>query len=242
MNFVFDLDSTLCNTTGNDYKSCTPKEDRIAYVNELYNKGHIITIYTARGMGTFKGDVNRVYFEYFELTKQQLEKWELKYHNLILGKPSYDVFICDKAVTADTWFESNNKQYISGVIAGAFDAMHPGYVKMFKQCKKYCNKLIVALHEDPSLENNKLKPVLSVDEKKEMLLALEDVDSVLVYRTENDLVDLLKTYANVRFLGDDYKDKQYTGSDLNLPVIYIDRSHNWSTTKYKRLIYEQFKN
>jgi len=242
MNFVFDLDNTLCNTLGNDYKNCTPIEDRITYVNSLYDNGNLITVYTARGMGTFKGDVNKVYSEYYELTKHQLKKWNLKYHNLILGKPSYDVFVCDKAFTANDWFNSNNKPYITGIIAGAFDAIHPGYIKMFKQCKQYCNKLVVALHEDPSLENGKLKPVLSANEREEMLLALKDVDKVLRYKTETDLVDLIELYANVRFLGDDYKNKYYTGYDLNLPIVFIDRDHGWSTTKYKKLIYEQHKN
>lgn len=129
-----------------------------------------------------------------------------------------------------------------GVIAGNFDIIHPGYVKMFKECKENCNEFIVLLHTDPSIERPyKLKPILSVEERDEILISIKYIDNVFTYTYENDLLELLnKLKPDIRFLGDDYKDKPYTGYDLKIPVHYLDRSHGWSTTKFKKLIAESY--
>jgi glycerol-3-phosphate cytidylyltransferase len=238
--YCFDLDNTLCFTTENNYISCTPNNERIKIVNALYDSGNEITIFTARGMGTYKGNISKVYYNLFELTKQQLIDWNIKHHNLILGKPSYDLLICDKAVNSENWF--NNKEFDVGLVVGAFDVLHPGYIKMFEQCKNLCKKLIVGLHVDPSIENKKQKPILSVEERQSILYSLKYIDEVVPYNTEKDLLHLLKFgNINVRFLGDDYKDKNFTGRDENIPIVYLNRDHGWSATKYKKIIYEQFK-
>ena len=125
-----------------------------------------------------------------------------------------------------------------GVICGNFDVMHPGYIKMFKECAANCDCLIVLLHTDPSIERpHKLKPILSVEERTEMLLELKSVCGVHIYTYEAQLLDLLKMGEfNVRFLGDDYIDKPFTGDNLNIPIHYLNRDHGWSTTKFKKLI------
>ena len=135
-----------------------------------------------------------------------------------------------------------NKKFI-GLIAGNFDIIHPGYIKMFKECKNYCEILVVLLHEDPSIERpEKLKPILSVDERKEMLNSLEYVDQIMIYKTEADLYNLIsQRKPDIRFLGDDYINKPITGDDLNLPIHYLNRDHGWSTTKYKQLIANSIK-
>lgn len=129
-----------------------------------------------------------------------------------------------------------------GVIAGNFDVIHPGYIKMFKDCKRECKNLTILLHTDPTIErpDTKLKPVLSVDDRMEMLLHFNSINSVVPYDTENDLVRLLEDLQpDVRFLGDDYKDAEYfTGDHLDIPIVYLDRSHGWSTTKFKRAIHD----
>ncbi len=127
---------------------------------------------------------------------------------------------------------------IKGVIAGNFDAMHPGYIKMFNEMKQHCSVLVVLLQTDPSIERpHKLKPILSTDERRDMLMSLEDVDDVIRYTYEFQLLDLLKMGEfDIRFLGDDYIDKPFTGDELKIPIHYLDRSHGWSTTKYKTLI------
>jgi len=124
-----------------------------------------------------------------------------------------------------------------GVIAGNFDVIHPGYMKMFKECKENCDKFLVLLHTDPSIERpDKLKPILSAEERIEILNGIRYIDAVVPYDTEKELLELLTKYRpNIRFLGDDYKDKNYTGKGL-IPIYWINRDHGWSTTKFKTLI------
>ena len=129
----------------------------------------------------------------------------------------------------------------TGIIAGNFDIIHPGYIAMFKECKDNCDKFIVLLHTDPSIERpNKLKPILSTEERIDMLKCFRQIDEVHTYNTEAELYELIKEVnPDIRFLGDDYKDKDYTGKDLNIPVHWIGRDHGWSTTKFKLQITNQ---
>ena len=128
-----------------------------------------------------------------------------------------------------------------GVIAGNFDCIHPGYIHMFKECQEYCDQLIILLHDDPSIERpEKLKPVLSVYERREMLTYIVKGCTILTYNTEAELTFLLKSIEpDVRFLGDDYLFTEYTGKELFIPIHYINRSHDWSTTKFKKLITDE---
>ena len=146
-----------------------------------------------------------------------------------------------KEIVSDS--NTDNFPILTGVIAGAFDIIHPGYVKMFKFMKEYCNVLIVLLHSDPSYEREtKLKPILSVTERMEILLALKYVDKVEIYDREKDLVRLLEEIKpDMRFLGDDYLTKPFTGDHLDIPIVFVDRTHGWSTTDFKRKIYYQIK-
>ena len=125
-----------------------------------------------------------------------------------------------------------------GLICGSFDIIHPGYIHMFKEIRPHCDVLIVGLHTDPTIERpEKIKPVLSIDNRKSIVSSIRYVDEVIVYETEKDLVNLIKkSNIDIRFLGDDYKGKEYTGMELEIPIIYIDRNHKWSTTKLKNLI------
>jgi len=129
--------------------------------------------------------------------------------------------------------------YKKGVIAGAFDVIHPGYIKMFREAKENCDCLIVLLHSDPTMERpNKLKPILSVKERREILTELKSIDDIFEYNYEAQLYDLLKMGEfDVRFLGSDYINEPFTGDDLKIPIYYLDRSHGWSTTKFKNLIH-----
>ena len=128
---------------------------------------------------------------------------------------------------------------IRGFIAGNFDVIHPGYIKTFKECKENCDHFTILLHSDPTIERpNKLKPILSVDERIEVLSSIKFIDDIKVYTYEKDLIELIKNNRfDKRFLGDDYLNKDYTGSNLNIPVIYISRDHGWSTTKFKNEIF-----
>lgn len=136
------------------------------------------------------------------------------------------------------------KLYKTGVIAGNFDVLHPGYISMFNQMRDLCEEVYVLLHEDPSVERaDKIKPILSVKERVQMLESLRQIDRVIPYKLEEDLLNLLNAInPEVRFLGDDYIGRDdYTGYELGTPIIYCSRDHGWSTTKYKQLIADSIK-
>jgi len=128
--------------------------------------------------------------------------------------------------------------YDLGIIAGNFDVIHPGYIKMFKECKSYCKQFIVLLHIDPSIERpEKLKPILTKEERTEILTSIKFINGIAYYTYEKELVDLIKRLSpDIRFLGDDYRGKTYTGFELDVPVHYLNRDHGWSITKFKKLI------
>lgn len=128
--------------------------------------------------------------------------------------------------------------YEVGLIAGSFDLIHPGYIKMFDESKKICNRLIVALQDDPTIDRpDKCKPVQSWDDRRDILLSLRQVDEVTYYNTEKDLRRLLGSLQfDIRILGSDYIGKRFTGDDIQKPVYYCNRSHDYSLTDLKRKI------
>jgi len=93
----FDLDDTICSTKKKNYLSAKPKKKVINLINALY-KNHIIKIYTSRYMGRNNENVSKAKKQGFQNTKKQLRKWNLNYHELIMGKPSFDILIDDKAL------------------------------------------------------------------------------------------------------------------------------------------------
>lgn len=127
---------------------------------------------------------------------------------------------------------------IKGFTAGNFDVIHPGYIKLFKECFENCNHFTIFLHSDPSIERpSKLKPILELDERIELLESIKYISEIKTYTYESELYELIKSgNFNIRFLGDDYKNKKYTGDDLDLKIHFINRDHGWSTTKFKTLI------
>lgn len=229
MIYCFDLDETLCTKAiGGNYATAKPIEEAIEKVNTLWKMGNKILIFTGRGSSSGK--------DWTDFTTKQLKDWNIQYDELIMNrKPTYDVIIDDKAINAVEWRNTFCKT--RGVVAGAFDIIHPGYCKLFKFCKDNCTHLTVLLHDDPSIERNKMKPVHTLDERIEILKSIRYVDDVIAYRDEADLSVKLElgSYA-VRFLGDDYRDKSFTADYLAIPIIYTDRSHGYSTTDLKKKI------
>lgn len=95
-----DVDETICYYKGlRNYEDAIPYPDRIYKINDLYEQGHIIIYWTARG--TLTG------INHFHLTQGQLMKWGAKYTELRMGKPSYDLFIDDKNINSETYFSQN---------------------------------------------------------------------------------------------------------------------------------------
>ena len=137
-----------------------------------------------------------------------------------------------------------NKTYKKGIIAGNFDVIHPGYIDMFRECSSLCDEFILLLHTDPSIERpkEKLKPILSVQDRMKILFSIRFITNIYTYTYENELVELLKDInPDIRFLGDDYQNKTYTGFELNIPIHYISREHGWSTTKFKQMIHDEYR-
>ena len=239
MKYCFDLDGTICDTPlrPSDLKpgflEATPFPFMVGEVNRLYDEGHKIIIMTARGRGSG--------IDWTQLTKKQLDVWGVKYHELepMFHKPPADIFIDDKGINVEEWKKTVPPK--KGIIAGAFDVIHPGYIRMFKDAKTHCNHLTIALHEDPSMARpHKLKPVQTVEERREILLALRDVDDVVVYQAEETFLSYLKDYE-IRFLGTDYLDGSYTGKDIAIDIIWLNRDHDYSSTKLKFDIYNAVK-
>ena len=125
-----------------------------------------------------------------------------------------------------------------GFVAGNFDLIHPGYISLFKFAKKHCNLLIVAVHKDPSIERpNKFRPIHTLNERKKIIGSIKYVDKITHYRNEKDLIKLLKNLSiSVRFLDEKYKQKKYTGIELNIPIKWVPRKHNYSTTNLVKKI------
>jgi capsule biosynthesis phosphatase len=94
---IFDIDNTICRTTNKKYNLSKPYKNKIKLINDLYKKGNIIKIFTARYMGSHNGNINLINKKYYKKTLKQLKKWELNFHELIMGKPIFDLFVDDKA-------------------------------------------------------------------------------------------------------------------------------------------------
>ena len=124
-----------------------------------------------------------------------------------------------------------------GFTCSCFDLFHAGHIMMLKECKDHCDYLIVGLQTDPTLDRpEKNKPIQSVFERFVQLQACKYVDEVVVYATEKDLIDVLLSYnINIRFVGEEYRDKTFTGKDL-VSVYYNSRKHSFSTTELRKRV------
>ena len=107
LNYVFDLDGTLCTNTHGNYSKAEPLFERIQRVNKLFDEGNQIVILTARGMGSTNNNTELAKLKWEEFTKKQLSDWGVNYHKLFLGKPSGDLYVDDKAVSDLDFFIIN---------------------------------------------------------------------------------------------------------------------------------------
>ena len=105
---------------------------------------------------------------------------------------------------------------IVGFTCSTFDLLHSGHIAMLREAKTQCDYLICGLQVDPSIDRpQKNKPVQTLVERYVQLSAVRYVDEIIPYVTEDDLVDILSMYdINVRILGEEYKDKDFTGKDV----------------------------
>ena len=98
MIYYVDIDETICTRPeGSDYNACVPMEERIKVINGLFDQGHTVVYWTARGGNSG--------IDWTELTERQLNMWGCKHNRIEMRKPSYDVFIDDKAIKSDEFFK-----------------------------------------------------------------------------------------------------------------------------------------
>ena len=120
-----------------------------------------------------------------------------------------------------------------GIVASCFDLFHAGHVLMLMEAKENCDRLIVALQADPTIDRpDKNKPVQGMFERFLQVDSCKYVDSVIPYDTEADLYNLLTGLDwDIRFLGMDYFGRtDYTGSNLDIPIHYCSRRHDYSSS------------
>lgn len=125
-----------------------------------------------------------------------------------------------------------------GFTCSTFDLFHAGHIMMLKEAKTVCDHLIVGLQTDPTIDRpEKNKPVQSVFERYEQLKACKYIDEILVYATEEDLLNILLSYPiDVRILGQEYMQKEFTGSNLDIQLHFNKREHNFSTTELRQRV------
>jgi glycerol-3-phosphate cytidylyltransferase len=130
-----------------------------------------------------------------------------------------------------------------GFTCSTFDLFHAGHLLMLEEAKKQCDYLIVGLQTDPTIDRpkEKNKPVQSIFERFVQLKACKYIDEVIPYSTEKELVDILLSYPiNVRILGDEYEDKEFTGKyeciAKGIEFYFNKRQHSFSTTELRNRV------
>lgn len=130
----------------------------------------------------------------------------------------------------------------TGITFSAFDLLHAGHIKMLEECKKNCNYLIVGLQTDPTIDRPlKNKPVQSLVERYIQLKACVFVDEIVPYSTEIELLEILQSFdLDIRFIGEDYLDKDFTGKqfciDNSIELFFNSRKHEYSSTSLRNKI------
>lgn len=131
----------------------------------------------------------------------------------------------------------------TGFTCSCFDLFHAGHIMMLKEAKSKCDYLIVGLQTDPTIDRpEKNKPIQSVFERFVQLDACKYVDEIVVYATEKDLLDILHSYPiNIRIIGGEYKEKDFTGKDLeHIEMYYNSRKHSFSTTELRKRVIDRY--
>lgn len=132
-----------------------------------------------------------------------------------------------------------------GITASTFDLLHAGHVMMLRESKSVCDYLICALQVDPSQDRpEKNGPVQTLVERYVQLSAVKYVDEIIVYQSEQDLEDILGMYpVDVRILGEEYKDKDFTGREIckrrGIQLHFNRRDHRFSSSGLRKRVAEK---
>ena len=132
-----------------------------------------------------------------------------------------------------------------GFTCSTFDLLHAGHILMLAECKQICDYLIVGVQSDPTVDRpgTKNKPVQSIVERYVQLSAVKFVDEIIVYNTEKDLEDMLMFLPiSVRIIGEEYKDKDFTGKQIceerGIKIWFNSRSHRFSSSELRQRTYQ----
>ena len=131
-----------------------------------------------------------------------------------------------------------------GFTCSAFDLLHAGHIQMLRDAKDRCDYLICGLQVDPTLDRpEKNKPIQTVVERYTQLKAVSYVDEIIPYITEADLEDILAMYhINIRILGEEYRDKDFTGKDIcrkrDIDLFFNKRDHRFSSSDLRKRVCE----
>ncbi len=130
-----------------------------------------------------------------------------------------------------------------GITFSTFDLLHAGHIAMLSEAKNHCDYLIAGLQTDPTIDrpDTKNPPVQSIVERQIQLSACRFVDEVVVYQTEQDLIDLLLILpVDVRILGVEYQDKEFTGrwecNQRNIEIVFNGRDHSFSSSSLRKRV------
>jgi glycerol-3-phosphate cytidylyltransferase len=136
-----------------------------------------------------------------------------------------------------------------GIVFSTFDLLHAGHIAMLAEVKNYCDYLIAGLQTDPTIDrpDTKNKPIQSIVERQITVSATRYVDEIVVYQTEKDLEDILLTLPiDVRILGIEYANKDFTGKDIcynrNIEIVYNSRDHSFSSSSLRKRVAEAERN
>ena len=137
---------------------------------------------------------------------------------------------------------------IVGFTASTFDLLHAGHVQMLREAKGQCDYLICGLHLDPTIDRpEKNTPIQTIVERYTQLNSVKYVDEIIPYSTEEDLLDILSIYhIDVRILGEEYKDKNFTGKDVcrkrGIQLYFNKREHRFSSSDLRNRINHRWHN
>jgi glycerol-3-phosphate cytidylyltransferase len=132
-----------------------------------------------------------------------------------------------------------------GITFSAFDLLHAGHIGMLREAAENCDYLIVGLQTDPTIDrpDTKNKPVQTLVERYAQLNALKFIDEIVPYQTEQDLLDILELFQiDVRFLGEEYKEDEFSGKDIcrkrGIQLHFNKRDHRFSTSGLRKRVVE----
>lgn len=229
MIYSFDIDNTLLNTIGNDYSNSKPIQRRIDDVNQLYDEGHTVILFTARGSASKK--------DYSQLTIKQIKSFGIKHHELIFHKPNADIFIDDKAFNSQHWatLVPNNRVVWTN---GCFDVLHIGHIRMINECVRqaliYDAKLVVGIDSDRRVSEikGKQRPLNNQQIRSEFLLSIKGVESVVIFDNEKELNSIIsQLQPEIMVVGDDYIGRTVIGSSYTKKLIFFPKIVGYSSTK-----------